>query len=389
MRIGEFEFTDNGDRFKMKYVGPKPIYDNSWLKKAFDQYKEAEAKLHTQWETWTFTAPTNPYEMFIEYCKHDVEATKELCKAMEEKETAMEKDMKDYIGCYLKEVEFKPPYTTILWGDGTATQVKCIDEPYDPEKGFAMAIQKKLFGNNYYKDMKNIISRNAGYAKANRLVHIMCGEYFGYEDSTAKTEEIEKLKKENECLKRSNELMSNNIQSLVKDINDLRAANDKLSHANGFLRKENEHWKMAVKAKKGAIDLLQQANICLGEENEDLKKAKENMAKKLAETKSLRRENAKLKLHLDALNEQLSDCRNANYVQSSTIDYLRMDRIGLEKKLEKANAAYKDIVDMQKQYDELKEQYDLLTECHKRQAFTIGKQREEVEKLNKIKEILK
>lgn len=47
------------------------------------------------------------------------------------------------------------------------------------------------------------------------------------------------------------------------------------------------------------------------------------------------------------------------------------------------------IVDMQKQYDELKEQYDLLTECHKRQAFTIGKQREEVEKLNKIKEILK
>lgn len=45
-------------------------------------------------------------------------------------------------------VIFNPPATIIIWDDGTKTVVKCGDNDiYDPEKGMAMAICKKTFGN--------------------------------------------------------------------------------------------------------------------------------------------------------------------------------------------------------------------------------------------------
>ncbi len=45
-------------------------------------------------------------------------------------------------------VMFNPPATIIFWRDGTKTVVK-TQEDFDPEKGLAMAISKKMFGNNY------------------------------------------------------------------------------------------------------------------------------------------------------------------------------------------------------------------------------------------------
>lgn len=51
-------------------------------------------------------------------------------------------------------VIFNAPATIVVWGDGTKTVVKCAKgEVYDPEKGLAMAIAKKMLGNegNYYK----------------------------------------------------------------------------------------------------------------------------------------------------------------------------------------------------------------------------------------------
>lgn len=42
-----------------------------------------------------------------------------------------------------------PPATIILWEDETKTVVKCCkNDIYDPEKGFAMAVIKKLCGND-------------------------------------------------------------------------------------------------------------------------------------------------------------------------------------------------------------------------------------------------
>jgi hypothetical protein len=57
---------------------------------------------------------------------------------------------------HIKNVIFNNPATIVIWGDDTKTVVKCANEDYDPEKGLAMAIAKKVFGNegNYYNVFK-------------------------------------------------------------------------------------------------------------------------------------------------------------------------------------------------------------------------------------------
>lgn len=56
----------------------------------------------------------------------------------------------------IKKVIFNDPATIVFWNDGTKTVVKAHDEEFDPEKGLAMAISKKLLGNkgNYYNEFK-------------------------------------------------------------------------------------------------------------------------------------------------------------------------------------------------------------------------------------------
>ena len=79
------------------------------------------------------------------YCDEDIEQTKNL-----------------YYGLSLtiKDVIFNPPATIVFWMDGTKTVVKDQGEVfYDPEKGMAMAVAKKAFGNqgNYYNQFKKYI----------------------------------------------------------------------------------------------------------------------------------------------------------------------------------------------------------------------------------------
>ena len=56
----------------------------------------------------------------------------------------------------IKNVIFNDPATIVFWNDGTKTVVKAENEEFDPEKGLAMAISKKVLGNkgNYYKTFK-------------------------------------------------------------------------------------------------------------------------------------------------------------------------------------------------------------------------------------------
>lgn len=58
----------------------------------------------------------------------------------------------------IKNVIFNDPATIIFWNDGTKTVVKAQNgETFDPEKGLAMAICKKMIGDNkreYYKIFK-------------------------------------------------------------------------------------------------------------------------------------------------------------------------------------------------------------------------------------------
>lgn len=56
----------------------------------------------------------------------------------------------------IKNVIFNDPATIVFWDDGTKTVVKAENEPFDPEKGLAMAIAKKSLGNkgDYYNEFK-------------------------------------------------------------------------------------------------------------------------------------------------------------------------------------------------------------------------------------------
>lgn len=47
----------------------------------------------------------------------------------------------------IEDVIFNPPATIVFWKDKTKTVVKANNEEYDPEKGLAMAMIKKLYGN--------------------------------------------------------------------------------------------------------------------------------------------------------------------------------------------------------------------------------------------------
>lgn len=49
----------------------------------------------------------------------------------------------------IKNVYFNDPCTVVIWEDKTKTIVRCSENDfYDPEKGLAMAIIKKIFGND-------------------------------------------------------------------------------------------------------------------------------------------------------------------------------------------------------------------------------------------------
>lgn len=89
----------------------------------------------------------------LRQCCLPTELYKPNAVACIKEETTMNCDIRSNI----KDVIFNYPATIILWKDGTKTIVKVRKgETYDPEKGFAMAVCKKMFGNegNYYKVFK-------------------------------------------------------------------------------------------------------------------------------------------------------------------------------------------------------------------------------------------
>lgn len=64
----------------------------------------------------------------------------------------------------IKSVHFSGPCTVVVWDDKTKTVVRCKDENVDYEKGFAMAIAKKVFGtnesgSNYYDVFKKYLPK--------------------------------------------------------------------------------------------------------------------------------------------------------------------------------------------------------------------------------------
>lgn len=90
-----------------------------------------------------------PYRSFYEirndaevdkYCYNDVIATRDFLNSIYGMSSSHIPEIKNVI--------FNDPATIVFWEDGTKTVVKCQDgDEFDPEKGLAMAIVKKAYGN--------------------------------------------------------------------------------------------------------------------------------------------------------------------------------------------------------------------------------------------------
>ena len=58
----------------------------------------------------------------------------------------------------IKKVNFNKPATIVFWADGTKTVVKCADfDIWDPEKGLAMAICKRVYGEEFHSVFKEFL----------------------------------------------------------------------------------------------------------------------------------------------------------------------------------------------------------------------------------------
>lgn len=91
---------------------------------------------------------------YVDYCDNDISSTRNirrLCRLL-------------YFP-KIKHVIFNGPATIVFWQDDTKTVVKCREgDTFDPEKGIAMAIAKKVLGNKdgYYEGVKKWLPKKNG-----------------------------------------------------------------------------------------------------------------------------------------------------------------------------------------------------------------------------------
>ena len=98
----------------------------------------------------TYATYNDMYQKHImNYIDTDIACTHAAYNSMYKKKTQRQKALDQ-----IQNVIFNDPATIVFWNDGTKTVVKAENEPYDPEKGLAMAIAKKFFDNKgYYFDV--------------------------------------------------------------------------------------------------------------------------------------------------------------------------------------------------------------------------------------------
>lgn len=86
----------------------------------------------------------------------------------------------------IKNVIFNDPATIVFWEDGTKTVVKCQDgDEFDPEKGLAMAIAKKAYGNkgNYCNQLKKWLPKEEPVDTNNSFNSIFVPKDFTFIDN--------------------------------------------------------------------------------------------------------------------------------------------------------------------------------------------------------------
>ena len=89
----------------------------------------------------------------------------------------------------IKNVIFNDPATIVFWEDGTKTVVKCQDgDEFDPEKGLAMAIAKKAYGNkgSYCNKLKKWLPKEEPVDTNSSLRSIFVPQEFTFTIDSAK-----------------------------------------------------------------------------------------------------------------------------------------------------------------------------------------------------------
>ena len=62
------------------------------------------------------------------------------------KKAVIQKRTVNAISLHPKNVIFNPPATIVEWEDGSKTVVKCHDDEFSEEFGYAMAVMRKIYG---------------------------------------------------------------------------------------------------------------------------------------------------------------------------------------------------------------------------------------------------
>lgn len=150
-------------------------------------------------------------ELWKAYANADNEMTKNIYKRMVNSMYGSRCGIsKPYVDpMEIKDVIFNDPATIVFWADGTKTVVKCQEgDEFDPEKGLAMAIAKKVYGNKgsycnvikkwvepYYEKQYEIENNKVEEAldaiaeSAQKILNRLCVKAFHYDDPIFETRE--------------------------------------------------------------------------------------------------------------------------------------------------------------------------------------------------------
>ena len=123
----------------------------------------------------------------------------------------------------IKNVMFNNPATIVFWSDGDKTVVKCQNgEPYDPEKGLAMAISKKALGNGrgYYDEFQKQLGRGRKHSTPEQFNSEVCH-----------IQKLEDLKAAEEDNKTNCSLAADALDYLSKAVNDPKSTKLKMDIA--------------------------------------------------------------------------------------------------------------------------------------------------------------
>lgn len=181
---GPISYTDHfmtGPIADKLYAYENLGYSPEELKKIVDEHRRKLAWSYAVNSVYGITSPTitkEAVESFIKeerekamiadrkrameaYIKFDISQTMSMVEHLKDTIKNAKAKLGHEFYMKIKKVIFNDPATIVFWADGTKTVVKATNEKFDPEKGLAMAISKRAFGNNhgYYDVFKKHLKK--------------------------------------------------------------------------------------------------------------------------------------------------------------------------------------------------------------------------------------